>query len=87
MEAYSSPHGIGVYRYGSLPPDLDKLMREQAPDHGYAFPRGPTDPHHHIQIRIEITLGYTGPLAAEPIIPALLKLTTAAQAVINLFDN
>ncbi|SRR6266571_8882398 len=87
VEAYSSPHGIGITRYGSLPPDFDDLLRKQAPDKGYAFPRGPTNPDYHIQIRIEISLSYIGPLAAQPIAVALSELADTAALVINLFDN
>jgi hypothetical protein len=62
-------------------------MREQPPDDGYALPRGPDNPDYHIQVRIEVTIGQTGPLGAEPIVPALIKLIAAVQAVINQFDN
>jgi hypothetical protein len=87
VEAYSSPHGISIYRWGTLPPDLDELMRKQPLEEGYVLPRGPTDPDYHIQVRIEVSLGHVGPLAAKPINTALRQLASTTKGVIDLFDN
>jgi hypothetical protein len=88
VEAYSSPHGIGVYRYGSISPEFDELMRTQPPNDGYVFPRGAANPEYHIQVRIEISLGlgHIGPLATKPIVPALRKLADTTKSIIDLFD-
>ncbi|HEY4048772.1 MAG TPA: hypothetical protein VGM27_18055 [Acidobacteriaceae bacterium] len=87
VNAYSSPHGLGVYGYGTLPPEFDELMRKQLPDDGYVLPRGPANSDYHIQVRIEVSLGHVGPLAAKPIVAALIALSAVTQAVIKLFDG
>jgi hypothetical protein len=86
LQTHSSPHGIGVYRYGSLPPEFDKIVRKQPLDHGYVLPRGPTDPDYRIQIRIEVSLSHISFLTTYSVDAALSQLAGAAEAVINLFD-
>jgi hypothetical protein len=85
VHAYSSPHGIGIYKFGTNP-ELDDFLRGRAPDEGYTFPREPADPNYHIQIRIEVSLGHTGALTAEPIAPSLHKLCDLAEGIIRLFN-
>jgi hypothetical protein len=87
VKAYSSPHGIGVYRYGSFSRAFDEIIRKQPPDDGYVFPRGPANPHYQIQVRIEISLGYIGPLAAKPIVPALRELADTTKSILDQFDT
>ena len=58
LRTYSSPHGFGVVRYAFLPRELDAVLREQPPDKGYVFPRGPANPDYHIQIRIDVSLAH-----------------------------
>lgn len=86
VHAYSSPHGLSIYRYGSLPVELDELMRKELPDDGYVLPRGPPNADYHIQIRIEVSLGYVGLLAAKPIETALRQLASTTKAVIDVFS-
>ncbi len=87
MQAHSSPHGLGIYKYGSFLPEIDAVMRSQPPDDGYVLPRGPANPDYQIQIRIEVAFSNVGRLSLEPAALVLKKFSDAAKAIIGVFDT
>ena len=55
--------GVGFYRLGSLPAELDAIYRAQPPDDGYILARSVSDPNHKVQVRVEISFREIASLA------------------------
>jgi hypothetical protein len=79
--------GVGFYRLGSLPAELDAIYRAQPPDDGYMLARSVSDPNHKVQVRVEISFREIASLAGRPIELVIRDFIELTRQIIDRFDS
>jgi hypothetical protein len=79
--------GVGFYRLGSLPAELDAIYRAHPPDNGYMLARSISDPNHKVQVRIEISFREITSLAGRPIDLVVRDFIELSRRIIGQFNR
>ena len=86
IEAVSRAGRFSVRQFGARP-EFGKIIRSQAPEHGYVEARGVANPNYQIDVKIEVVFRNVDAIPSEEVIATLCDFAILARGIISRFDT